>query len=34
MNDASCVIVDGGNGVIFTAVVAAVTLVVDAVVKG
>ena len=34
MNDASCAVVVGGNGMIFTTVVAAVTVVVDAIVEG
>ena len=34
MNDASCAVVVGGNGMIFTAVVAAVTVVVNAIVEG
>ena len=34
MNNASCAVVVGGNGLIFTAVVAAVTVVVDAIAEG
>ena len=34
MNDASCAAVVGGNGVIFTDAVAAVTVIVDAIVEG
>ena len=34
INDASCAVAVGGNGVIFTAVVAAVTVFVDAIVEG